>query len=71
MRPLSGNDVIIKDILFIYLQKILTADKAFAPFTITGLEKSFRFMLPFQSDGENIEIRTGGNIDRIDRLGAK
>lgn len=71
MRPLTGNDVIIKDILFIYLQKILTADRAFAPFTITGLEKSCRFMLPFQSKGENIEIRTGGNIDRIDRLKGK
>jgi CRISPR/Cas system-associated exonuclease Cas4 (RecB family) len=67
MRPLSGNDVIIKDILSIYLQKILTVDRAFAPFTITGLEKSFRFMFLFQSKGENIKIRTGGNIDRIDR----
>jgi hypothetical protein len=68
MRPLSGNDVIIKDILFIYLQKILAADRSFAPFTITGLEQSFTFMFPFQSDGENFIVRTGGNIDRIDRL---
>lgn len=68
MRPLSGNDVIIKDILFIYLQKILAADRAVAPFTIAGLEKSYSFMLPFQLNAENREIRTGGNIDRVDRL---
>ena len=71
MRPLSGNDVIIKDILFIYLQKILTADRAIAPFTIAGLETSFSFMLPFKLNGENREIRTGGNIDRVDRLRGK
>jgi CRISPR/Cas system-associated exonuclease Cas4 (RecB family) len=71
IRPLSGNDVIIKDILFIYLQRILTADRTFAPFTITGLEKSYSFMLSFESAGENIKIRTGGNIDRIDKLKGK
>jgi hypothetical protein len=70
-RPLSGNDVIIKDILFIYLQKILKADKAIAPFSIAGLETSFSFMLPFQLNGETSEIRTGGNIDRVDRIRGK
>jgi hypothetical protein len=70
-RPLSGNDVIIKDILFIYLQKILKADKAIAPFFIAGLETSFSFMLPFQLNGETSEIRTGGNIDRVDRIRGK
>jgi CRISPR/Cas system-associated exonuclease Cas4 (RecB family) len=71
VRPLNGNDVIIKDILFIYLQKILNADKAFAPFAIAGLEESFSFKLPFQLKGESIEIRTGGNIDRVDHLKGK
>ncbi len=71
MRPLSGNDIIIKDILFIYLQRILTADRAIAPFTIAGLEEFFSFMLSFQLKGENMEIRTGGNIDRVDRLMGK
>jgi hypothetical protein len=70
-RPVSGNDIIIRDILFIYLQKILNADKVIAPFTIVGLEKSFHFMLSFQSGGENEKIRTGGSVDRIDRLTEK
>jgi len=71
MRPLSGNDIIIRDILFIYLQKILNADRAIAPFKIIELEKSFNFMLPFQFKGETKEIRTGGNIDRVDKLGGR
>jgi hypothetical protein len=71
MRPLNGNDIIIRDILFIYIQKILTTDRAIAPFTIVELEKSFNFMLPFQFKGETKEIRTGGNIDRVDKLAGR
>ena len=71
LRPLSGNDIIIRDILFIYLMKILSTDKTLAPFTILELEKSFSFILSFESEGKMKEIRTGGNIDRVDRLSGK
>jgi hypothetical protein len=67
-RPMSGNDIIIRDILLVYFMKILQADKALAPFTVIALEKSFFFGLSFMVNGENKIIRTGGNIDRIDRL---
>ncbi len=46
----------------------MQADKALAPFTVIALEKSFFFGLSFTVNGENKIIRTGGNIDRIDRL---
>jgi hypothetical protein len=71
LRPLSGSDIIIRDILFIYLVKILNTDKALTPFAIVELEKSFNFMLPFDFNGEIIEVRTGGNIDRVDRRAGK
>jgi CRISPR/Cas system-associated exonuclease Cas4 (RecB family) len=70
-RPLSGNDIIIRDVLHFYLQKILNTDKALAPFTIIDLEKSFQFVLSFELNGEITKIRTGGNIDRIDRLAGR
>ncbi len=70
-RPLNGNDIIIRDILHFYLQKILNTDKSIAPFTIIELEKPFHFVLSFESGGEITKIRTGGNIDRIDRLAGK
>ena len=71
LRPLSGSDIIIRDILFIYLVKILNTDKAITPFAIVELEKSFSFMLPFDFNGEIIKVRTGGNIDRVDRRAGK
>jgi hypothetical protein len=71
LRPLSGNDIIIRDILFTYLMKILCTDRTLTPFTILELEKSFSFMLSFESGGETKKVRTGGNIDRIDRLAGK
>jgi hypothetical protein len=64
---LSGNDIIVRDILFVYLLKILQADRAFAPFTVVELERSFGFLLPVDFGNETIRIRTGGNIDRVDR----
>jgi hypothetical protein len=67
-RPMSGNDIIIRDILLVYFMKILQSDKALAPFTVIDLEKTFYFGLSFTGNGENKIIRTGGNIDRIDRL---
>lgn len=70
-QPLRGNDIIIKDILFIYLRNILAAEREIAPFTIIGLEKSVKFMIPLQLKGENKLIRTGGSIDRVDRLEGK
>ena len=71
LRPLSGSDIIIRDILFVYLLKILNTDKALTPFEIVELEKSTSFMLQFDFSGENMKIRTGGNIDRVDRRNGK
>lgn len=71
MLPLSGNDLIIRDILLTYLQRILNADRAIAPFTIVDLEKQVCFILDFQCDGKGIKVRAGGSIDRVDRLVGK
>jgi CRISPR/Cas system-associated exonuclease Cas4 (RecB family) len=71
LKPQSGNDLIIKDILFVYLHRILNFDRGTAPFSIIDLEKPFHFDLLFELNGENKKIRTGGNIDRIDRVSGK
>ncbi len=68
LRPQNGSDLIIKDILFVYLQRILRADRGTAPFLIVDLEKPFSFDLLFELNGEKKRIRTGGNIDRVDRV---
>jgi len=62
----SGNELIVRDVLLVYLKKILHTDKLLAPFTLLSLEDSFNFKLEFFSDGKTVEIRTGGKADRID-----
>ena len=64
----SGNELIVRDVLMAYLIRILNTDKALAPLTILNLEDSFSFVLSFLSNGSLIEILTGGKIDRIDSV---
>src|SRR5450759_4140158 len=63
---ISGNELIVRDVLMAFLTEILAVDKFLAPFTVLHLEKSFSFILSILSDGKNVDIKTGGNIDRID-----
>jgi len=67
VAPLSGNNIIVRDILFTYLLKILKTDRHLSPLTITELEQPFHFVLSFKLNGEIKKIITGGNIDRVDR----
>jgi hypothetical protein len=62
----SGNELIVRDVLMTYLLRVLYTDKALTPFFVLNLEESFGFVLSFQYDGSQIEILTGGTIDRID-----
>jgi hypothetical protein len=64
----SGNELIVRDVLMDYLNRILDTDKALAPFIILNLEDTFSFLLSSLSNGSQIEILTGGNIDRIDTI---
>ena len=67
----NGDQIIIRDILHIYLLRILKADRSIAPFTISGIEKSLIFQFNFSSGNKNITVRTGGIADRIDNQKGK
>ena len=62
LRPESGNDIIIKDILLNYLRRILAADREIAPFSMVGTEREY------SSDQVECEDRSEyqnrGSIDR-------
>ncbi len=64
----SGNELIVRDVLMAYLSRILHTDKLLAPFTILNLEETFNFLLPFVAYGSELNVLIGGNIDRIDIL---
>jgi hypothetical protein len=65
---IGGKELIVRDVLMKYLTRILTADKEIAPFTILSLEAPFSFRLPFLPDKPDLQILTGGKIDRVDLL---
>lgn len=67
-EPVNGNELIVRDVLLAFLLRILKTDKGLAPFRILHLETSFKFVLPFQSNGSRFGIISGGKIDRIDRI---
>jgi hypothetical protein len=64
----TGNELIVRNVLMTYLIRIINADKALAPIVVLNLEDPFGFVLPFLNDGSHIEILTGGKIDRIDTV---
>jgi hypothetical protein len=63
----SGSELIVRDVLMAYLNRILDADKTLAPLSILNLEDTFDFNISFLSNGSEIKILTGGKVDRIDK----
>jgi hypothetical protein len=63
---ISGNELIVRDVLIAYLKRILNADSTLAPLTILDLEEPFDFILSTLSNGNQIDILIGGKVDRID-----
>jgi hypothetical protein len=63
---ISGNGLIMGEVIMTYLLRVLYNDRMLAPFIIKNLEDSFSFILSSSSNGFPIEILTGGKIDRID-----
>ena len=62
----GGNELIIREVLMAYLLRILHMDKNLAPITILHLEESFSFIIPVVLNGIQVDIVTGGQVDRID-----
>ena len=64
---ISGNEIIVRDVLLTYLVRILNADKLYAPFSILNIEDPFSFAMSPVINGHDIRIRVGGKIDRVDK----
>jgi hypothetical protein len=60
------NELIVRNVLLLFITRILELDIKAAPFRIIDLEKSVRFMMAVNTGGVRTEIWTGGRIDRID-----
>lgn len=60
------NELIVKNVLLEYINRILETDKQTAPFTILSLEQQVSFRLIQETIGTEQEIMIGGIIDRVD-----
>jgi hypothetical protein len=60
------NESIVRNVLHIYISRILDLDSKAAPFRIVALEKPVRFSISVNNEGSSSEIWTGGIIDRLD-----
>jgi hypothetical protein len=63
---IAGNELIINEVLIVYIRRILEADKGYAPFKIFGLETPVRFPVTIGEGKNAIRLSAGGDIDRID-----
>ncbi|HLN19716.1 MAG TPA: PD-(D/E)XK nuclease family protein [Bacteroidales bacterium] len=64
--PVTGNELIVKEILLNFVKRILIADRDAAPLKIFHIEEYFDFPIELRLDGSQVKIRTGGYTDRID-----
>ena len=64
----SGNELIVRDVLLTYVRRILQVDKSLAPMTILNLEQYIDFNLEISVSGSKTGIKTGGYADRIDKV---
>ena len=65
----NGLQLLNRNVLLIYVKRLLRIDKANAPFDIIALEKDFYKQFSFEVNGEQRAIRLGGQVDRLDRIG--
>ena len=63
---IADNELIINEVLKVYIRRILEADKLLAPFRIIDLETPVRFLLTIGEDRNKFRILAGGDIDRVD-----
>jgi hypothetical protein len=66
---LEGRNIIIFRVMLRYLEKIIQTDLKTTPFTLVSVEDTYRRSLKIGVGDRNIEVRMGGKIDRVDRVG--
>ncbi|OFY60089.1 MAG: hypothetical protein A2V50_05075, partial [Bacteroidetes bacterium RBG_19FT_COMBO_42_10] len=64
---IAGNELIVNEVLAVYINRILKADNAYAPFTVLDLETPVRFRVTAGEGNNIISLFAGGDIDRVDK----
>lgn len=64
----NGLQMLNKNVIKLYLQRLLHLDAAFTPFDILTLEDDFYDNVSFIVNGQKRTVRIGGKVDRIDKI---
>ncbi len=65
---IKGRNLVIARILERMVRQILETDKRFAPLEIVSLEKEYNIAFTLKINGNEIQLRLGGTIDRVDKI---
>ncbi len=64
----GGRNMVIREIIFTYVVRILEKDMEFCPVSIQSLEESYFTEMKVRSGDRELSVKIGGKIDRIDRV---
>lgn len=64
----NGLQLLNRNVLRLYIMRLLRLDQKSAPFDILALEESFYDNVTFEANGKKRSLRLGGQIDRLDCL---
>ncbi|MBN2864056.1 MAG: PD-(D/E)XK nuclease family protein, partial [Bacteroidales bacterium] len=62
----AGNDLIVREVLIVFIERILQIDRSVAPVLFKSFEDSYVFPVSLMNDLEEMKLTIGGKIDRVD-----
>lgn len=65
----NGLQLLNRNVLRLYILRLLRLDKANTPFSIVALEQSFFDNVSFEAKDVERTLSIGGQVDRLDRIG--
>lgn len=65
----NGLQLLNRNVLRLYILRLLRLDKANTPFSIVALEQSFFDNVSFEANGAERTLSIGGQVDRLDKTG--
>ncbi len=68
ISEVNGNELIVRDVLMVFITRILNTDSKLAPVTLKSLEEYYSFNLETGSGENQFVIPVGGQVDRVDIL---
>lgn len=67
----NGLQLLNRNVLRLYIMRLLRLDQQTAPFRVLALEGSFYEQVSFEANGKPKILRLGGQIDRLDQVAGR